>query len=166
LNQVALWIFFALHAPACILKPALDRHQIDRRAQPELRHVHVDGFVLAALDLEGFMPDAYRAVIADAAIEFGPRGQMGAGFRVRLRVKALKAAPVLNVDDAAPVESGFDVQQAKVGVLYQLGDHARHGLGDAHPFGEFPELVHAHADEEDNEGFFGLGGVAAGEDHV
>src|SRR5579863_967654 len=110
------------------------------------------------------MPDAHRAVGADASIEFRPGGKVVGVAQVSVGVEVFETAPVLKGDDATPVERGFNMEQAEFRRALQLGKHWRHGGGDAGPAAQGKNAVDAHADEEHNEGLIELRGVAAGKD--
>jgi hypothetical protein len=64
------------------------------------------------------MPDTNYAIVADAAIEVGPRRKVRGILCVSVCVQVLKAAPVLHDSNAAPVNEELGVKQAEFGLAF------------------------------------------------
>lgn len=126
--------------------------------------VVVDALVLASSDLVGFVPDAYRAVGAHAAVEGCPRGEMVGVAGLGVGDEMVEAAPVLSDHDSAPIYGGMGGEEAGFRIGIELAEHRAHGCGGGNPFVKGQQAVDAHADEEDYERAFDAGGVTAGED--
>ena len=129
--------------------------------EAEAGHVGVDGLVLAVGDLVGFVPDAYGAVVADALVEGLPGGEVGGVARLGVVDEVVEGAPVLGDHDSGPVDGGEAAEEAEGWVGVELAEHGTHGAGGGKPLVEGEEPVDAEADEEDDEGAFDAGGVAA-----
>jgi hypothetical protein len=160
----AFLLFDFRHARLCGFHAAGGWDYLACLGEAEWRHVDVDALVLALADRVRLMEDADRAVVAYGAIKGSPCGQVGFVAGVGIGIEVVNAAPILERHDGATAKEGLYVQEAKVWLSGELFEHARHGLGDGEPLVDLPEAVDAHADEEDGEVAFDLGGVTAWED--
>jgi hypothetical protein len=129
--------------------------------EAEAGHVGIDGLGLAGGDLVGFVPDADGAIIADALVEGLPGGEVGGVAGLGVVDELVEAAPVLGDHDSAPVEGGEAAKKAEGWVGVELAEHGAHGFGGGEPLVDGEQAVDAEADEEDDEGAFDAGGVAA-----
>lgn len=126
--------------------------------------VVVDALVLAGVDLEGLVPDSDGAIGADAAVEGCPCRKMVGVAILRVSDEMVEAAPVLRDHDSTPVDGGMRAEEAGVGNGVEFAQHGWHSCCGRYPFVEGQRAVNAHADKEDDEGAFDVGGVASWED--
>jgi hypothetical protein len=108
--------------------------------------------------------DADATVAPGGAIEAAPGGQ------VRIRPTAcelgqlIERAPVLEQHRPAQSEQELRAEKALLRVGLELAQHGWHGRQRGQPAPDLPELVDAHADEEDDERPIDVGGIATSED--
>jgi hypothetical protein len=70
----------------------------------------------------------------------------GAPYRGRgVGVELLEGTPVLDGHQSTSAQKGLCVQQAKLRMLRQLFQHARHRCGDRQPFVYEKQAVDSHA---------------------
>ena len=94
-------------------------------------------------------------------VEVLPGLQVGVGGIAGKLLEVFETAPILTPIPRASAPRSRPPTVPWRGLRQEL-QHGRHGCGNGHPFVHCPELVDAHADEEDDERLVGSGSVAAG----
>jgi len=140
-----------LHSLPCGIASVGDGFAAKGSGQSPGRHVDVNGFDRTGVDAIGFVPDADRAVSADAAIEPGPRREMLAVTGTGVGLEFFDAAPVLQRGDATPVDEELAGDEAEFRMLVELFEHGGHRRGDPEPLRKCPKAVDSHSDEKDDE---------------
>lgn len=96
------------------------------------------------------MPNTNVATGPDAIVEALPGGDVSSTLRVRISMKVLRAAPVLENSDVAAGEHEPTRQQSQGRLRLLFFQHWRHLEQYRQPAPDFPQLIDAHADREDN----------------
>jgi AcrR family transcriptional regulator len=134
-----------------------------RRGQAEDRHVAVDALGVTDPHPVRLVPDPDVARRPDRLVERTPGRQVRLFRRAGEPVQVLGRPPVLDQDRLGQ-RVGVHPEQPLGRVGLQYPQHLRHGLGHRPPLVDAPELVHPHADHEDDDLVVDLGGEPPGHD--